>query len=158
MNGNVLLTVMAVLFFQVAQAIDLDPDQAKVWQVEESYWKVVAAGDVEGYGALFHKDFIGWPCTSETPKGMKNSSAWVEEIRDNNWKLTYDLRPEAVQLFDNVAVVHYAAEYVFDYGNGTRRGAGDWRKFTHTWLKDGSRWLLIGGMCADRKPVRSLLK
>ena len=60
---------------------------------------------------------------------------------------------EAVQLFGNVAVVHYAAEYVFDYGNGTRKGEGDWRKFTPTWMKVGDEWQIIGGMCAAQKPV-----
>jgi len=158
MSRIVLLVLLSVLPLHVVDAIDLDADQTKVWQVEELYWKVVAAGDVDGYSALFHENFIGWPCTSDTPKGTQNSSAWVKEIRDNKWTLNYTLRPEAVQLFDDVAVVHYAAEYVFDYGNGTRRGEGDWRKFTHTWLKKDGRWLLIGGMCADQKPVRSLLK
>lgn len=158
MTRAVLLALTAILPVDAALAIDLDADQEAVWQLEESYWRVVAAGDVDGYSSLFHEDFVGWPCTSDTPKGTADSSAWVKEIRDNDWTLTYKLRPEAVQLFDDVAVVHYAAEYVFDYGNGTQRGAGDWRKFTHTWRKKGKRWLLVGGMCADQKPVRSLLK
>jgi len=155
-----LLAIMIVYASSVADlvAMELDAAQAEVWQMEENYWSIVASGDPEGYLALFHPDFIGWPCTSETPKGMANSSAWVEEIRDNEWTLTYELKPEAVHLFGDTSVVHYAAEYVFDYGDGTTKGKGDWRKFTHTWKKYGDQWLLIGGMCADRKPVRSLLK
>lgn len=148
----------AILAATPAVALEFDAGQRDVWQVEEAYWRVVANGDVDGYAALFHENFVGWPCTSETPKGTRDSAAWVKEIRDHRWALNYSLRPEAVQVFGDVAVVHYAAEYVFDYRNGTRRGEGDWRKFTHTWLKQGGRWLLIGGMCADRKPVRSLLK
>jgi ketosteroid isomerase-like protein len=152
------LPALALLAPASAVALELDEGQSSVWQMEENYWRIVASGDPEGYMALFHADFIGWPCTSETPKGTANSSAWVEEIRDHQWTLTYQLKPEAVQLFGDTSVVHYAAEYVFDYGDGTTKGAGDWRKFTHTWKKYGDQWLLIGGMCADRKPVRSLLK
>lgn len=153
-----LLLLFVFLAFEVSAAPEWDDEQAAVWQMEEAYWRIVASGDPAGYSALFHEDFIGWPCTSETPKGTTNSAAWVEEIRDNNWTLTYDLRPEAVHLFGDTSVIHYAAEYVFDYGDGTRKGEGDWRKFTHTWKKYGNQWLLIGGMCADQKPVRSLLK
>jgi hypothetical protein len=52
-------------------------------------------------------------------------------LRDNNWTLTYDLRPEAIQFFGEVAIVHYSAKYIFDFGDGTAKGAGKWRKFTH---------------------------
>jgi ketosteroid isomerase-like protein len=153
---------LAVLFMIVssasAYAIELNDDETAVWQMEETYWRHVASSNVEAYVSLWHDDFVGWPCFSWTPTGKANIGSWVEEIRDNNWKLTYELRPEAVQLFGNVAVVHYAAEYVFDYGNGTRKGEGDWRKFTHTWMKVGEEWQIIGGMCAAQKPVRSLSK
>ncbi|HKX56492.1 MAG TPA: nuclear transport factor 2 family protein [Xanthomonadales bacterium] len=156
---RVLLSVaVALLAAEAAVAVEFDDLQKAVWQMEEDYWRIVASGDPEGYSALFHENFIGWPCTSETPKGTTNSAAWVEEIRDNNWTLNYQLRPEAVHLFGDTSVIHYAAEYVFEYGDGTSKGKGDWRKFTHTWKKYDDKWLLIGGMCADVKPVRSLLK
>jgi ketosteroid isomerase-like protein len=137
-------------------AAEFSDSEATVWQMEESYWRLVAAGDVEAYVALWHDDFVGWPCFSWTPTGKANIGSWVEEIRDNDWTLTYELRPEAVQLFGDVAVVHYAAEYVYGYGDGTSKGKGDWRKFTHTWMKVGKDWQIIGGMCADQKPVHSL--
>ena len=158
MDRLISMLALALLASTNAVAVDLDEQQAAVWQMEEDYWRIVAAGDPDAYMALFHPDFIGWPCTSETPKGTANSSAWVKEIRDHGWTLTYNLKPEAVHLFGDTSVVHYAAEYVFDYGDGTRKGEGDWRKFTHTWKQYDGQWLLIGGMCADRKPVRSLLK
>lgn len=155
-------TISAAVFMTIAcnpaLAIELDADRTAVWQMEETYWRYVSSGDVEAYVALWHDDFVGWPCFSWMPTGKANIGNWVEEIRDNHWTLTYDLRPEAVQLFGNVAVVHYAAEYVFDYGNGTKKGEGDWRKFTHTWMKVGEDWQIIGGMCADQKPVRTLSK
>ena len=150
--------LLATMAGNPAFAVEFDAAQAAVWQMEETYWRYVSAGDVEAYVNLWHDDFVGWPCFSWTPTGKANIGSWVEEIRDNHWTLTYDLRPEAVQLFGDVAVVHYAAEYVFDYGNGTRKGEGDWRKFTHTWMKVGDDWQIIGGMCADQKPVRLLSK
>lgn len=85
----------AVLFMIVssasAYAIELNDDETAVWQMEETYWRHVASGNVEAYVALWHDDFVGWPCFSWTPTGKANIGSWVEEIRDNNWKLTYEL-------------------------------------------------------------------
>ena len=64
------------------------------------------------------------------------------------------LEPKAVRVFGNVGVVQYAAMYVTEYGDGTRSGAGIWRKFTHTWLKTDGQWQIITGMCAAQKPRR----
>ena len=151
------MSLCAVSLLAPALAADFDGREEEVWKMEEAYWRYVSAGDVEAYVALWHDDFVGWPCFSWTPQGKANIGSWVEEIRDNDWTLDYDLRPEAVQLFgQDVAVVHYAAEYVFGYPDGTTRGEGDWRKFTHTWMKVGADWQIIGGMCADQEPVRTL--
>ena len=132
----------------------LSPAEQAVWEMEEAYWRYVEAGDVESYLGLWHEDFVGWPCFTWSPVGKEGVGAWVESIRDNGWTLTYQLRPQAVRLFGDVAVAHYAAEYVYQYGDGTAEGEGEWRKFTHTWMKMDDRWQIIGGMCADQAPVR----
>jgi ketosteroid isomerase-like protein len=135
-------------------APELSADQQAVWDMEASYWRYVKAGDVDRYVSLWHEDFVGWPCSTWEPVTKKEVSGWVRDIRDNGWALTYTLRPEAVQLIGDLAVVHYGASYVFDYGDGTSEGEGEWRKFTHTWLKVGDSWQIVGGMCADMTPAR----
>jgi ketosteroid isomerase-like protein len=139
-----------------ASARDRNPDEQAVWQLEEDYWRFVSAGDVESYVKLWHDDFVGWPCFEWNPARKGDIGKWVRDIRDNRWKLTYQLKPlEAQEFGDDIVVVHYAAEYVYDYGDGTRSGAGLWRKFTHTWMKADDRWQIIGGMCAAQEPVKA---
>jgi ketosteroid isomerase-like protein len=139
-----------------AAAADWTPDEQAVWQLEEDYWRYVSTGDVDAYVQLWHEDFIGWPCFELEPKGKADIGSWVREIRDKQWKLTYVLKPLANQSFgDDVVVVHYAAEYVYDYGDGTKSGAGLWRKFTHTWMRMGDSWQIVGGMCAAQEPVKA---
>jgi len=139
-----------------AAAADWTPDEQAVWQLEQDYWRYVSTGDVDAYVKLWHEDFVGWPCFELEPKGKADIGSWVREIRDKQWKLTYELKPLANQAFgDNVVVVHYAAEYVYDYGDGTRSGAGLWRKFTHTWMRMGDSWQIVGGMCAAQEPVKA---
>jgi ketosteroid isomerase-like protein len=104
-------------------------DEQAVWKLEEDYWWYVQAGDVESYVELWHEDFVGWPCHTKTPSDKSGIGSWVTDIRDNQWK------------FDN------------DYGDGTKSGAGIWRKFVHVWKKAGDRWQIITGMCAAQEPV-----
>lgn len=138
-----------------AAAADLTPAEQAVWQMEEIYWKNVQAGDVDAYLTLWHEDFVGWPCFSWEPSDKSKIGGWVREIRDSHLKLTYQLKPLAVRVFGDVAVVQYAAEYVTQYGDGTRSGAGLWRKFTHTWKKTDGRWQIITGMCAAQEPLKT---
>jgi len=136
-----------------ASAAEQTDAERAVWKLEEAYWRYVKAGDVEAYIALWHDDFVGWPCFSWTPTDKAGVGNWVREIRDNRWTLNYTFRPLASRTFGHVVVVHYAAEYVYDYGDGTRSGAGLWRKFTHTWKKVGDSWQIITGMCAAQEPA-----
>ena len=111
--------------FQAA-AGDWDADEKAVWQLEEDYWRFVSAGDVDSYVKLWHDDFVGWPCFEWNPARKGDIGKWVRDIRDNKWILTYQLKPLEVQEFGgDTVVVHYAAEYVYDYGDGTKSGVGD---------------------------------
>lgn len=156
MRSRLIAVLIGVhLAFPLSAAESITAEQT-VWQLEKDYWRYVSRGDVDAYVKLWHDDFVGWPCFEWTPTGKENIGNWVRDIRDKGWKLTYELKPLANQAFGNdIVVVHYAAEYVYDYGDGTRSGVGIWRKFTHTWMRDGNRWQVIGGMCAAQEPVKA---
>ena len=141
----------------VASAADLEltTDETAVWQLEEAYWRYVKAGDVDNYVKLWHEDFVGWPCHSKVPSDKSGIGTWVRDISDNGWAFSYRLEPLAFRTFDDVVVVHYAAEYVFEYRDGTKSGAGLWRKFVHAWKKSVDGWQIITGMCAAQEPVNA---
>jgi ketosteroid isomerase-like protein len=155
MRKRMSMAIAAFFLASVASATELTGDEEAVWKLEEAYWQYVRAGDDDAYKKLWHDDFVGWPCFEWTPTGKDGVGKWVRDIRENRWKLSYTLKPLAVKSFGQVVVVHYAAEYVYDYGDGTTSGAGTWRKFTHTWMKAGDRWQIIGGMCAPQEPIKT---
>ena len=154
---RVLLGILMAVAGLSASAADLalTTDEKAVWQLEEAYWRYVKAGDVDNYVKLWHDDFVGWPCHSKVPSDKGGIGTWVRDIRDNRWGFSYRLEPLAVRTFDDVVVVHYAAEYVYDYGDGTTSGSGLWRKFVHAWKKAGDSWQIITGMCAAQEPVNA---
>ena len=122
---------------------------ARVWQREDDYWRYVAAGDVERYVALWDERFIGWPCGQPHPLRKTNIGDWVRKIRDEHIRVDAHLTPEGAQDFGDVVVVHYRFTRVDTYPDGRVEGQRVERKITHTWMKVGDDWLIIGGMCGD---------
>ena len=123
----------------------------EVWAREESYWRFVQAGDVEGYRSLWHPKFRGWPCTAEHPATKASIGDWVREIRDGKVKFTYSLTREGAADLGSVIVVYYHTPMVWQYPDGRTEGSGEEHKFTHTWMRVGRTWQIIGGMCGDLK-------
>ena len=120
---------------------------SQVWRREADYWRFVKAGDVDSYVALWHERFIGWPCGQDHPKRKASIGDWVREIRDQHIQVDSNLTREGSEDFGNVVVVHYRFTRVDTYPDGKVEGKGKESKITHTWMKVGDSWLIIGGMC-----------
>jgi hypothetical protein len=56
--------------------------------------------------------------------------------------------------FGAVVVAHYRFKKVDAYPDGRVEGRGRESKITHTWMRVGSTWEIIGGMCGDVAPLR----
>jgi hypothetical protein len=121
--------------------------EAQVWSREADYWRFAAAGDAESYESLWHHKFIGWPCDLNHPVGKASVGDWVRDIRDKHVKVAANVTREGAENFGNVVVVHYRLTRVDTYPDGKIEGKGAVSKITHTWMKFGKTWLIIGGMC-----------
>jgi hypothetical protein len=130
-----------------------EPNLTQVWSRENSYWRFVKAGDVESYRTLWHQNFIGWPCHEDHPVGKAAIGNWVQEIRDKEVSFDYGLTREGARDFGNIVVVHYRVTMVSKYPDGHVEGAGQESKITHTWMRVGGTWQIIGGMCGRLAPA-----
>lgn len=122
---------------------------AEVWAREDEYWRYVKAGDVENYVSLWHENFIGWPCGQEHPMGKASIGDWLQKIREEGIDVDYELAHEGASDFGNTVVAHYSFTRVDTYPDGHVEGLGRQYKITHTWMKVGDSWQIIGGMCGD---------
>lgn len=120
---------------------------SRVWQLEGDYWRYVKAGDAESFKSLWHEDFIGWPCGQAQPKRKASIGDWVRNIREKHIQVASTLTREGAEDFGNVVVVYYRITRVDTYPDGKVEGKGRESKITHTWMKVGDSWLIIGGMC-----------
>ena len=131
--------------FEALDAKSLSPEQREVWRMEEAYQQYWKDGDVERYMTLWHDNFIGWPDGSGQPTRKDGIRRSFQQYVADGWTMT-ELRVEAVQRFGGIAVTHYVASGV------SRDGSESWtRKITHTWIRIGNTWQIIGGMSAPTK-------
>ena len=128
-----------------------------MWQLEEDYWRYVSTGDVDAYVKLWHDDFVGWPCFEWKPARKGDIGKWVREIRDNKWKLTYQLKPLEMQEFGrrHGSSCTMPPNTCTTTATARRAASTSGAKFTHTWMKSGDSWQIIGGMCAAQEPVKA---
>ena len=75
--------------------------------------------------------------------------AWVQQVREKHIKVAAELTREGAQDFGSIVVVHYRFTRVDTYPDGHVEGKDEASKITHTWMKVGDTWLIIGGMCGS---------
>jgi hypothetical protein len=126
---------------------------SQVWAREDDYWRFVEAGDVERYRTLWHEKFIGWPCDQDHPVRKASIGGWVKKVRDEKITVTSDIAREGAEDFGDIVVVHYRFTRVDAYPDGRIEGRGRESKITHTWMRVGGTWQIVGGMCGDVDPL-----
>jgi hypothetical protein len=150
--ASILLGFLSLSALPALAAPPPDPESrsvSEVWAREDAYWRYVKAGEVDAYRTLWDERFTGWPCTRAHPQTKAAIGDWVRDIRDQKISFEYSLTREAAKDFGDVVIVYYRTPMVRKLASGTVENAGREYKFTHTWMKVGSAWLIIGGMCGE---------
>ena len=115
--------------------------QKEVWGNVETYTNLIMKGDVEGFSDYFHNDFTGWNDLNLMPVSktdIKNELRYLPQRK----VVSYDIIPVAINIFKNVAIVHYyysAAYKNTDGKEGAKKGCN-----TDILLKQKDKWVLIG--------------
>ena len=141
-KSTILVAVLfgiSLLFFVGVQAFgqEWSAEQKEVLQMEIKYWDLLKEKNLKSYMELWHKDFVGWPHWSPKPTGRdgieKGTRTWYQYVT------SYDLIPEAINIFDKFAVIYYRFSWTATDGGNISGRIG------HFWIKQDGKWLLIGG-------------
>lgn len=92
---------------------------------------------------------LGWSCSWTHPQGKAVVGSWVREVRDKHIKVTSKITREGAEDFGDVVIVHYRASEVYTYPDGHTERDGEEVRITHTWMRTGNTWQIIGGMCVS---------
>jgi hypothetical protein len=121
-------------------------DEQRVWDLEAAYWVNVQVNNLADYLKLWDKDFLGWPSVSAAPVRKDHITDWItsQTGRGLMFKSAGGFKPAAIQITGNVAVTCYW--FTYKWVDKDEKGEAHAIRVTHTWIKDGKDWRIIGGM------------
>jgi len=112
----------------------------------------VEKNDTVSYKTLWHDDFIGYPSFGNGVSNKSKIAIWIPELHQNpDLKFSYLLYKKAVNAIEDVVIVFYDADEIWtDKQNEIAKK--ETFKFTHTWKKIDGKWVILGGMAANKNP------
>lgn len=119
--------------------------EQKIWNLEHDYWRYVRDNNLAAYLNLWNKDFLGWPSVSASPVGKGHITDWITSQTAKGLAFkSIEFKPAKIQVTGDVAVACYwiTGQWLDKDGKGSAHTF----RITHTWLKDGKDWRIIGGM------------
>jgi hypothetical protein len=120
-------------------------DEQTLWKLEHDYWSYVQDNNLTAYLSLWHKTFLGWPAVSPAPVHKDHITDWITTQTSKGLTLkNIDFKPAAIQVSGDVAVTCYWITYKWVNKDG--KGENHTLRITHTLLRDGKDWHIIGGM------------
>jgi ketosteroid isomerase-like protein len=128
-----------------AQSRTSENEQA-VWKLEHDYWRYVQNNDLSAYLALWNKNFLGWPSVNAAPVHKDHITDWITSETSKGLAFKFiALKPAAIQVTGDIAVTCYWMTYEWVAKDG--KPAAEYNiRLTHTWIKGGNTWQIIGGM------------
>ena len=132
----------------LAFAVDRSADEEKLWSLEQTYWRLVQANDLDHYRQLWHAQFLGWPYVSPEPLGKAHITDWITVHTAKGESLkSYQLERLQMQIVDDVATTTYRMRMIWVDKKGGEQAATI--RVIHTWLRnpDGT-WKIVSGMSA----------
>jgi hypothetical protein len=120
-------------------------DEQTLWKLEHNYWSYVQDNNLTAYLSLWHKAFLGWPAISPAPVHKDHITDWITTQTSKGLALkNVDFKPAAIQVSGDVAVTCYWITYKWVNKDGD--GETHTLRITHTLIRDGKDWHIIGGM------------
>jgi ketosteroid isomerase-like protein len=141
----VLLMLLAAAHLVMSQEMSLE--QKAVWQMKEAYWRYKQTGNLTNYMNLWRDDFLGWPRMTDAPVGKDGIAGVFQDQTATRHDLSYEFPQKAVQVSDGIGVTLYSVKLTFKNNNGQTETRIS--RITHTWIKRGGTWKILGGSYAE---------
>ena len=146
MRRFLLFTLICLLVtLEQAFSSDTSGDEGTLWNLERAYWHYVEKNDLAAYSDLWHKNFLGWPSVSTAPVRKDHITDWITSQTSKGLAFkTVEFKPAAIHVTGDVALSCYWITFRWTEKDGS--GAAQTLRITHSWLRSGKDWRIIGGM------------
>jgi hypothetical protein len=122
------------------------PDDT-IWAQEQSYFVNLYKANYAEVVALYDEQFLGWPNGLKQPIGLEESSRFMKQLIPNPTSCTIRIDRAGIRLTGTTALTQYTL-YV-DCKDPSGVITTKTSRITHTWIKKGKAWKLLGGMSID---------
>jgi len=137
-----LCTMLIVPMHMFAQ--EWSPAQKEVWKTVETMWELSAKGDVDGELAYCDEELSLWIQNDPLPLGKTSFRKWITFYAKTEQTLIQELRPVAIKVFPEFALVHYYVAAVSKASPSEKAEEGSLR-ITDIFRKQANKWFLVGG-------------
>jgi hypothetical protein len=126
-----------------------DVMEEEIWALEGAYFANLYKADYEGALALVHSRFLGWPGSLPQPIDREGSARFMKQLVPKPTSYIFKIERAGIRLLGEVALTQYTIHVSSsDAGGGATKTQSS--RITHTWVKEGACWKLLGGMSYDK--------
>lgn len=120
-------------------------DEADVlWRLEETYIKAHVEADHQAILSLWDGEFLGWPSRLGEPSGKEGGAEYLAEFFPTPMQLAPRIERLGIRFAGDVAILFFRLHWGGAEETGSVTTATT--RLTHTWVKRGSEWRILGGM------------
>ena len=152
MKTSIFILIVFLYFqpYSVKAALNNPKDtiEEKLWHLEEAYFANLYKANYDGVLAIVHDKFLGWPSSADKPLDKEGSSAFMRKLIPSPSPCNFSIEREGLRLLDNFAITQYIIHVSCKGKDGKSKETSS--RITHTWIKEGKDWKLLGGMSYDK--------
>jgi ketosteroid isomerase-like protein len=145
---TLVLSLAIALACPCAQANPEEGEQPEVekqiWALEEAYLAYHRDANHQRILPMWHDQFLGWPDLEPQPADKRAAARRLERRYPEPASWTFTIERAGIRVAGNVAVNYYTVHFLKKDDAGEEQKES--RRITHTWVRDGSGWKILGGM------------
>jgi ketosteroid isomerase-like protein len=118
--------------------------EKEIWALEEAYISYFIDANHRAILSMYHDRFLGWPDQEKQPADKKAARRYLEERYPKPVHMTYKIDRQGITFLNNIAINHYLLYITWKDKSGNEQKRIS--RLTHTWIKTGKQWKILGGM------------
>jgi len=127
---------------------DKDKMHEEIWELEAAYFTNLYNADYAAVLALIHPQFLGWPDGVPHPLDKQGCARFMQQLIPAPTACTFTIERGGMRVLGDVALTQYTINvHCSDPAGLTHTQAS---RITHTWVKEGEHWKLLGGMSCSQ--------
>lgn len=150
------LLIISVLFLSAIQAVRANPlpadslrhnpTEEMIWASESAYFTRLYKADYEGVLLLTDSLFFAWPGAAAKPLGREESARFMKKMIPKPTSCKVTIERQGIRVTGGVALTQLLVHVSCPESQGT---SAKTTRITHTWVKRGNVWRLLGGMSSE---------